>query len=69
MNNMYIIMNHKVPAVVGHWAAATQFVSYGCELSFGARFGKILPHSARRKDLSYPKGIKGWAEEWYYNHQ
>ena len=23
----------------------------------------ILPHSARRKDLSYPKGIEGWAEE------
>ena len=21
------------------------------------------------KDLSYPKGIKGWAEEWYYIHQ
>jgi hypothetical protein len=26
----------------------------------------ILPHSARRKDLSYPKGIEGWAEEWHY---
>jgi hypothetical protein len=24
----------------------------------------ILPHSARRKDLSYPRGIEGWAEEW-----
>ena len=23
----------------------------------------ILPHSARRKDSSYPKGIAGWAEE------
>jgi hypothetical protein len=29
----------------------------------------LLPHSARRKDLSYPKGIEGWAEEWYYIHQ
>jgi hypothetical protein len=28
----------------------------------------LLPHSARRKDLSYPKGIKGWAKEWYYIH-
>ena len=26
----------------------------------------FLPHSARRKDLSYPKGIEGWAEEWLY---
>ena len=23
----------------------------------------VLPHSAQRKDLSYPKGIEGWAEE------
>ena len=32
-------------------------------------FSLILPHSAQRKDLSYPKGIEGWAEEWYYIHQ
>ena len=29
----------------------------------------FLPHSAQTKDLLYPKGIKGWAAEWYYIYQ
>ena len=29
----------------------------------------LLPHLAERKDLTYIKGIKGWAKDWLYIHQ
>ena len=29
----------------------------------------LLPHSAESKDLTYIKGIKGWAKDWLYIHQ
>ena len=29
----------------------------------------LLPHLTKRKDLSYPKEIKEWAEDWFYIHQ
>ena len=29
----------------------------------------IFIATGKRKELSYPKGIEGWVEEWYYIHQ